>query len=70
MDLFLQTGLAYHGKAADTWALGITLYYLVLGHYPFLGDTLQETYDKVLADSIFINHLLCIFFFFLIKLHQ
>lgn len=41
------TGLTYHGKAADTWAVGVTLYCMVLGQYPFLGDTLQDTYDKV-----------------------
>ncbi|KAJ9698153.1 hypothetical protein PVL29_007305 [Vitis rotundifolia] len=40
-------GLTYHGKAADTWAVGVTLYCMVLGQYPFLGDSLQDTYDKV-----------------------
>lgn len=40
------TGLTYHGKAADTWAVGVTLYCMILGQYPFLGDTLQDTYDK------------------------
>ncbi|PWZ38313.1 Serine/threonine-protein kinase GRIK2 [Zea mays] len=40
-------GSAYHGRASDTWAVGVTLYCMVSGHYPFLGDTLQETYDKV-----------------------
>ncbi|KAK6926806.1 Protein kinase domain [Dillenia turbinata] len=40
-------GLTYHGKAADTWAVGVTLYGMVLGKYPFLGDTLQDTYDKI-----------------------
>jgi [calcium/calmodulin-dependent protein kinase] kinase len=37
----------YHGRASDTWAVGVTLYCMISGHYPFLGDTLQETYDKV-----------------------
>ncbi|XP_077227860.1 serine/threonine-protein kinase GRIK2-like isoform X2 [Tasmannia lanceolata] len=41
-------GLTYHGKGADTWALGVTLYCMVLGQYPFLGDTLQDTYDKII----------------------
>jgi len=40
-------GLTYGGKAADTWAVGVTLYCMILGEYPFLGDTLQDTYDKV-----------------------
>lgn len=43
----LLTGLTYHGKAADTWAVGVTLYCMVLGQYPFLGESLQDTYDKV-----------------------
>ncbi|KAE8734791.1 Serine/threonine-protein kinase GRIK2 [Hibiscus syriacus] len=45
-------GLTYHGKAADTWALGVTLYCLVLGHYPFLGETLQDTYDKIVNNPL------------------
>ncbi|KAK4358699.1 hypothetical protein RND71_020928 [Anisodus tanguticus] len=40
-------GERYHGKAAETWAVGVTLYCIILGKYPFLGDTLQDTYDKV-----------------------
>ncbi|OVA18100.1 Protein kinase domain [Macleaya cordata] len=47
-------GLTYHGKAADTWALGATLYCMVLGQYPFLGDTLQDTYDKIVNNPLFI----------------
>ncbi|XP_055829572.1 serine/threonine-protein kinase GRIK2-like isoform X2 [Solanum dulcamara] len=45
-------GLTYHGKAADTWAVGVTLYCMVLGKYPFLGDTLQDTYDKIVNNPI------------------
>ncbi|RZB74670.1 serine/threonine-protein kinase GRIK1-like isoform X6 [Glycine soja] len=41
-------GVKYGGKAADTWAVGVTLYCMILGEYPFLGDTLQDTYDKIL----------------------
>jgi serine/threonine protein kinase len=40
-------GVTYHGKAADIWALGCTLYCMVLGRYPFKGETLQSTYEKV-----------------------
>ncbi|GJN10097.1 hypothetical protein PR202_ga28161 [Eleusine coracana subsp. coracana] len=45
-------GSAYHGRPSDTWAVGVTLYCMISGHYPFLGDTLQETYDKIMNDSV------------------
>ncbi|XP_021645227.2 serine/threonine-protein kinase GRIK2 isoform X2 [Hevea brasiliensis] len=45
-------GLTYHGKAADTWAVGVTLYCMILGQYPFLGETLQDTYDKIVSNPL------------------
>lgn len=45
-------GLTYHGKAADTWAVGVTLYCMVLGQYPFLGESLQDTYDKIVNNLL------------------
>ncbi|MCI14493.1 serine/threonine-protein kinase GRIK1-like, partial [Trifolium medium] len=45
-------GLTYHGKASDTWAVGVTLYCMILGEYPFLGDTLQDTYDRIVNNPI------------------
>lgn len=45
-------GLTYHGKSADTWAVGVTFYYMVLGQYPFLGDSLHDTYDKIVNNPI------------------
>ncbi|CAO2824544.1 unnamed protein product [Amaranthus hypochondriacus] len=45
-------GLTYRGKAADTWAVGITLYCMIMGKFPFIGETLQETFDKIVNDPI------------------
>ncbi|KAJ0793087.1 putative protein kinase CAMK-CAMKL-LKB family [Helianthus annuus] len=47
-------GKSYHGKTADTWAVGVTLYCMIFGKYPFLGDTLQDTYDKIVNDIAFL----------------
>ncbi|KAF5744697.1 serine/threonine-protein kinase GRIK1 isoform X2 [Tripterygium wilfordii] len=49
---FGLAGLTYHGKAADTWAVGVTLYCMILGQYPFLGETLQDTYEKIVNNSL------------------
>jgi [calcium/calmodulin-dependent protein kinase] kinase len=45
-------GSAYRGRPSDTWAVGVTLYCMISGHYPFLADTLQETYNKIMNDSV------------------
>lgn len=42
----------YSGKAADTWATGVTLYYIVAGCFPFLGDNIAETYDKIVNSPL------------------
>ncbi|KAK3146309.1 hypothetical protein QOZ80_3BG0264460 [Eleusine coracana subsp. coracana] len=45
-------GSPYHGRASDIWAVGVTLYCMISGHYPFLGDTLQEIQDKIVNDPV------------------
>ncbi|CAH8362387.1 unnamed protein product [Eruca vesicaria subsp. sativa] len=47
-----ESGVTYSGRAADTWAVGVTLCYMILGQYPFLADTLQDTYDKIVNDPV------------------
>ncbi|KAL0735241.1 hypothetical protein Bca4012_011451 [Brassica carinata] len=50
----LVSGVTYSGRAADTWAVGVTLYHMILGQYPFLADTLQDTYDKIVNNPLII----------------
>lgn len=45
-------GVTYRGRAADTWAVGVTLYCMILGQYPFLGETLQDTYEKIVNNPL------------------
>lgn len=47
-------GLVYKGKVADAWAMGITLHCMILGYCPFIGDSLQETYDKIVHNPLYI----------------
>ncbi|KMZ63290.1 Serine/threonine-protein kinase GRIK1 [Zostera marina] len=46
------TGSKYHGKAADTWALGVTLYCMIVGFCPFISDCLQDVYNKIVYSPL------------------
>ncbi|CAN8244356.1 unnamed protein product [Cochlearia groenlandica] len=48
----LVSGVTYSGRVADTWAVGVTLYFMISGQYPFLADTLQDTYDKIVNNPL------------------
>jgi len=37
----------YSGTAADTWALGVTAFVLMLGRFPFDGHTACEVYEHI-----------------------
>ncbi|WOL03924.1 serine/threonine-protein kinase GRIK1-like [Canna indica] len=45
-------GSGYHGKVADVWAVGVTLCCMILGCCPFIGDSLQDTYDKIVYSPL------------------
>ncbi|XP_021053334.1 LOW QUALITY PROTEIN: putative sperm motility kinase W [Mus pahari] len=37
----------YDGKKADVWSLGMLLYFITTGHYPFSGSTMKEMEEKI-----------------------
>ena len=48
------TGKEFHAFPCDIWALGVTLYYMLLGTVPFLGDTVLQVYDRIQHDPVVI----------------
>ncbi|PSC68038.1 Replication factor C subunit 5 [Micractinium conductrix] len=45
-------GEAYHGRAADVWALGVSLYHFIFGELPFKGESVLDLYDSVATDEV------------------
>lgn len=41
----------YRGAPADIWALGVVLYVMISGTFPFKGSTDKELYDKICASN-------------------
>lgn len=36
------------GRAADIWAMGVTLYYISFGYLPFQADTMVDLFEKII----------------------
>ncbi|KAL4443668.1 hypothetical protein ABPG75_011405 [Micractinium tetrahymenae] len=48
----VRSGNAYHGKPADMWALGVTLYVFLFGDLPFKGDSLEQLYEAIQRQEV------------------
>ncbi|XP_024384722.1 serine/threonine-protein kinase GRIK1 [Physcomitrium patens] len=49
------SGPHYRGRPADVWALGCTLYGMVFGRYPFVGDgTFPSIHDEIVKQPLYI----------------
>ena len=42
-------GRPYDGKACDMWALGVLLYTMLYGQFPFYDDDPEELFKKIKA---------------------
>ncbi|GAB0493796.1 hypothetical protein MMPV_005081 [Pyropia vietnamensis] len=48
-ELIAGTG---YGRAADCWAVGVTMYLCLSGHFPYGGEP-EEYYEQVLEDPVY-----------------
>lgn len=46
---FLPPGRPYRGKPSDMWALGVVLFTMLYGQFPFYDSIPQELFRKIKA---------------------
>ena len=47
--VLLPTGAPYSGKASDMWALGVVLFTMLYGQFPFYDSVPHELFRKIKA---------------------
>lgn len=47
--IFLSPGRPYRGKPSDMWALGVVLFTMLYGQFPFYDSIPQELFRKIKA---------------------
>ena len=44
-------GSKYKGRSSDIWAAGVTLYYMIMGEYPFKSNNYPDLYNQIQNDE-------------------
>eukprot|EP00698_Gefionella_okellyi_P016758 TRINITY_DN4816_c0_g1_i2.p1 TRINITY_DN4816_c0_g1~~TRINITY_DN4816_c0_g1_i2.p1 ORF type:complete len:403 (+),score=70.18 TRINITY_DN4816_c0_g1_i2:108-1316(+) len=52
-----QSTSSFSGRAADIWALGVSMHMLLFGRLPFIADSVPDLYHAILEQSIDISSL-------------
>ena len=53
-ELVLQQ--PYDGKSSDVWSLGVLLYFITTGYFPFRGNTINEIEQKITTGTYTVPH--------------